>query len=139
MTAWLPIDRSVGSPKRTREMDAYVRRFCEVKRPRDVLQFLEVFVYLWPFALAVLFGLYRLGADVLPQSLLFVAIPGLALAFAARVHSATLSPYDSDYNLVEALKVVAMTIGACTTDEQTRLMAVVVVTMSVVLLIVEVC
>lgn len=91
-------------------MDAYVRRFCEVKRPRDVLQFLESFVYVWPWALAALFALYRLGADYLPSSLV-IAVPGLALAEAARLHSSTYSPYATDYHLLEALKVVALTIG----------------------------
>ena len=92
-------------------MDAYVRKFCEVKTPRDVLQFLEAFVYAWPWALAALFGLYRLGADYLPRSFL-TAAAGLALAEAGRLHSGTISPYATDYHLLDALKVVALTIGA---------------------------
>jgi len=91
-------------------MEQYIRRFCEVKKPRDIVNFLESFVYVWPWALASLFGLYYIGANWLPRSFVVAGI-GLALAEAARLHSSTISPYSTDYHLVEALKVVAMTIG----------------------------
>jgi hypothetical protein len=84
--------------------------FCDVRQPKDVLKFFYSFVYLWPWVLAIVYGLFQLGA-MLPGNII-IFLPGLLAAEALCVHASTISPYRSKYHLVDALKVTCFSFAA---------------------------